>query len=111
MADAYKKLVSGINPTTGSGTTEWFEVPAGHQYQGYVRVLYNGASGGAATEYTIYGLSATGTAVSAVDIEARNTLNYGECDTYNFDMGEGEVLAVGSDSTLVTFAFRGLDIG
>jgi len=110
MADSFGKLVSGINPTTGSGTEEWFSVPAGHQYQGYIRVTHIGASGTAESEYKIYGLAATGDSVTDADLERVGFLNPGDVDDFTFDMGPGETLSVGSDSANITFNYRGLDI-
>lgn len=110
MTDTFKKLVESINPTAGSGTTEWLVVPTGHQYQAYVRPVFNASAGSAPTEYTIYGLSSSGVAPTSANIEKRNTIEYGDEPFYHFDMGPGEVLAVGSDSDRVTFTARGLDI-
>jgi len=110
MSDEFKQLVTGINPTSGTGTTEWFAVPANHQYQGYVRATFNASSGSATSEYKIYGLSSSGAATTNINLEARNELDYGDFAYHNFDMGPGEVLSVGSDSDRITFNFRGLDI-
>ena len=110
MADRFKKLVPGINPTSGAGTTEWFIVPDNRQYQGYVRVAFNASAGSAVSEYSIYGLSSSGAATTNANLEAKNSLDYGDFAYHNFDMGPGEALAVGTDSDRITFNFRGLDI-
>jgi len=108
MADEFKKLVPGINPNTT--TVEWFTVPAGHQYQGYVRATFNASSGAATSEYIIHGLSSSGASTTNLNMEVKKTISYGDVAYHNFDMGPGEALSITSSSDRITFNYRGLDI-
>lgn len=107
MADSFKKLVSGVNPASTT-LTEWFSVPANHEYQGYVRVTNLGS---VASTYRIAGVSGTGVSPTSADYEAYDTeLEEGEIHDLTFDLAELETLVVYADSANVSFNYRGLDI-
>jgi hypothetical protein len=110
MADSFKKLVSGINPLATT-STEWFSVPADHEYQGYVRVAHVGSSGSGTTSYQLAGVAGTGVTPGMEDYEAYNTsLEEGEIHDLTMDLTELETLIVYADSANVSFNYRGLDI-
>ena len=107
MVDSFKKLVPGINPLAAT-LTEWFSVPAGHEFQGYVRISNLGA-----TEIIVRtaGVSGTGVAPTNKDYEAYNTtLSEGDIIDMTMDLSALETLVVYSDSANAVFNFRGLDI-
>ena len=107
MADSFKKLIPGINPIA-SAETEWFSVPSGHEYQGYVRVVNIGAT---ATSYRIAGVSGPGAPPSDADWEAYDTdPEVGEVHDLTMDLGPLEALVVYAGSADVAFNYRGLDI-
>jgi hypothetical protein len=110
MADKFKKLVAGINPAATT-STEWFSVPADHEYQGYVRVSHVGSSGSGTTSFRLAGVSGTGVAVTGADYESYNTvLEEGDIHDLTMDLAELETLVVYAESANVSFNYRGLDI-
>lgn len=110
MADTFDQLYEGINPTSGSGTTEWFVVPSDEHWQANVKVTFNGSINDDDSEYTIYYLSSSGASTTNVNLRKRNTLSYGDEPDYDFELGPGRALAVGSDSSRITFNIDGLKI-
>ena len=110
MADSFKKLVDGINPAATT-LTEWFSVPADHEYQGYVRVAHVGSSGSGTTSFRLAGVSGTGLTPGTEDYELYNTeLCEGDLYDITMDLTELETLIVYADSANVSFNYRGLDI-
>ena len=110
MSDSFKKLVSGINPAATT-LTEWFSVPAAHEYQGYVRVAHVGTAGSGTTSFRLAGVSGTGVTPGLEDYEMYNTeLEEGEVHDLTMDLTELETLVVYADSANVSFNYRGLDI-
>jgi hypothetical protein len=110
VADTFDQLYEGINPTSGSGTTEWFSVPTGEQWQANVKVTFNGDSDDDESEFTIYYLPSSGASTTNANLRKRNTLGYGDEADYDFELGPGRALAVGSDSSRITFNIDGLKI-
>lgn len=107
MADSFKKLVTGVNPLATT-LTEWFSVPTGHEYQGYVRIANLGS---VATTYRIAGVSGTGVSPVSADYEAYDTtLEEGEIHDLTMDLSALETLVVYASSANVAFNYRGLDI-
>jgi len=110
MPDSFKKLVSGVNPAATT-LTEWFSVPADHEYQGYVRVAHVGSSGSGTTSFRLAGVSGTGVSPILADYELYNTeLEEGEVHDLTMDLASLETIVVYADSANVSFNFRGLDI-
>lgn len=111
MSDEFGgNFIPGINPTSGSGTTEWFVVPPDTQYQIKIRVAFNGSSVDSESEFSIYGLSSSGVSPTNTNLEFKNTLEYGDFAYFPIEMGPGEALSVASDSDRLTFSARGLKI-
>ena len=107
MPESFGKLVDGINPAATT-LTEWFSFLAGHEYQGYVRVVNIGASD---ATFRIAGVSGTGVAVVSADYEGHTTdLEVGTIIDLTFDLGELETLSVWASTANVTFNYRGLDL-
>ena len=110
MADSFKKLVAGINPLA-TALTEWFSVPAGHEYQGYVRVAHVGTAGSGTTSFRLAGVSGTGVTPVLADYELYNTeLEEGDVHDLTMDLSALETVVVYADSANVSFNYRGLDI-
>ena len=110
MSDSFKKLVPGINPAATT-LTEWFSVPADHEYQGYIRVAHVGSSGSGTTTFQLAGVTGTGISPVTADYEAYNTtLEEGDIHDLTMDLEELETLVVYADSGNVSFNYRGLDI-
>lgn len=106
MADSFKKLIPGVNPAALI-STEWFSVPEGHEYQGYVRVSYSGTT---EARYQIAGVTGTGVTPVAADWEVYANLDDGEVHDLTMDLAEFETLVVYASSADVAFNYRGLDI-
>lgn len=107
----YGLLAEGFVTTSGGSTTEWFVVPADHEYIGELKVAHIGTSGSGTTSYRMAIASSSGAAPTNADYFTPLNIDLYEKDahTYTIELDAGKALSVTPESTHISFNFTGMD--